>query len=60
MVCLEKNNKEKVSSEEILCLNSFNRGFIETESEEHFRLRCPHIDRKTQNNTVNSETIASV
>ena len=52
MVRLEKNNKQKIPSEEILCLNSFNRGFIETDSEEHFRMHCPHIDCKTQNNII--------
>ena len=42
----EKRNNIQVSWEERVCLNCFKKGFKETETEEHFLLRCLHPDLK--------------
>ena len=42
----EKRNNIQVPWEERVCLNCSKKGFIETETEEHFLLRCLHPDLK--------------
>ena len=42
----EKSNSIQVPSEERVCLDCFKNGFIETENEEHFLLRCLHPTSK--------------
>ena len=42
----EKRNNIQVPWEERVWLNCFKKGFIETETEEHFLLRCLHPDLK--------------
>ena len=42
----EKRNNIQIPHEERVCLNCFKNGFIETENEEHFLLRCLHPDLK--------------
>ena len=42
----EKRNNIQIPREERVCLNCFKNGFIETENEEHFLLRCLHPDLK--------------
>ena len=38
----KKSDNIQVPSEEILCLDCFENGFIETENKEHFHLCCLH------------------
>ena len=42
----EKRNNIQIPHEERVCLNCFKNGFIDTENEEHFLLRCLHPDLK--------------
>ena len=46
-----KRNNIPIPSEERVCLNCFKNGFIETEHEEHFLLRCLHLTSKYSKKT---------